>query len=44
MLKLNNEITLKKQELERILDDKNKLKSEAEENNRKKFGKYSDLA
>lgn len=44
LLKLNNVITLRKQELERILDEKNKLKSEAEELNRKKFGKYSDLA
>lgn len=43
-MKLNNEITLKKNELERINDEKNKLKNEEEDENKKKFGKYSELA
>lgn len=44
LMKLNNEITLKKNELEEIIDKKNDLKSKAEDENRKKFGKYSELA
>ena len=44
LMKLNNEITIKKNELEKIMDEKNKLKSEAEDENKKKFGKYSELA
>lgn len=43
-MKLGNEITLKKAKLEEINDKKNELKSKVEEENRKKFGKYSELA
>ena len=44
IMKLNNEISSKKSELERILDDTNNLKAEAEEISSKRLGKVSELA
>jgi chromosome segregation ATPase len=43
-VKLTNDIGTKNAELERILDEQNKLKAEAEEVSSKKLGKVSELA
>lgn len=44
IMQLNNEIAQLQQTFEKIEDQKNKLKSEAEETSSKKLSKVSDLA
>ena len=44
IMQLNNEIAQLQQSFEKIEDEKNKLKSEAEETSSKKLSKVSDLA
>ena len=44
IMKLNNDISVKKAELEEIIDQQNSLKAEAEEISSKKLGKVSELA
>lgn len=44
LVKLNNEISQKKTILEKINEQINAYKLQAEEENRKKFGKFSELA
>ena len=44
IMKLNNDIIDKNQELESIVEDQNRLKAQAEEVSSKKLGKISELA